>query len=228
MRIRNEMKKHTNIRFFCGIIIFILLGSVILSGAPKEYTKGATQSQTLSFFVGGGYKSFMPAADTFKALYDSSGAPVFTAGMKFDLDSGFFLGVEASYISKSGERVWVASDGTAIKTGIAEDLSIIPLTATLGFYFVQFGDVRVYAGAGGGFYLVKIDCEVDSYDRNESGFGFFGALGADFNLSEAIYLTIEGRYDSVTGLIGGSGVPALFGEDDLGGLSGMMKIGFRI
>jgi outer membrane protein W len=222
------MKKHTNIQFFYGMILFIFLNSVILSGAPKEYTKNTTQSQTLSFFAGGGYKSFMPAADTFKALYDSSGTPVFTAGMKFDLNDGFFIGLEASYISASGERVWVGSDGTAIKTGIAEDLSIIPLMATLGFYFLEFKDVRVYMGAGGGFYLVKINCEVDSYDRNESGFGFFGTLGADFNLSETIYLTIEGRYDSVTGIIGGSGVPALFGEDNLGGLSGMMKIGFRI
>jgi opacity protein-like surface antigen len=228
MRIRNKMKKHANIRFFSGIILFILFGSMILSGAPKEYTTDSSQNQAFSFFVGGGYKSFMPAADTFKTLYDSSGAPVFSAGMKYDLDGSFFLGVEAGYISKSGERVWVASDGTVIKTGIAEDLNIIPLTATLGYYFVRYGDVRVYAGAGGGLYLVKINCEVDIYDRSESGFGFFGALGAEFNLSEAIYLTIEGRYDSVTGLIGDSGVPALFGENDLGGLSGMMKIGFKI
>ena len=228
MRIRNKMKKHAKIRHFYGIIFFILLGSVILSGAPKEYTKNATQSQTISFFAGGGYKSFMPAADTFKTLYDSSGAPVFTAGIKLDLDSGFFLGVEASYISKSGERVWVDSNGTVIKTGITEDLGIIPLSATFGFYFVQFEDVRVYVGAGGGFYLVKIDCEVNSFDRSESGFGFLGVLGVDINLSETIYLTIEGRYDSVMGLIGGRGVPALFGEDDLGGLSGMMKIGFKI
>jgi outer membrane protein W len=229
MRIRNKMmKKNANIRFFYGIILFIFLSSAILPGAPKEYAKNTTKNQTLSFYAGGGYKSFMPAADTFKALYDSSGTPVFTAGMKYDLNDDFFIALEASYIFATGERVWVGSDGTAIKTGIAEDLSIIPLTATLGFYFLELEDVRVYIGAGGGFYLVRINCEVDSYDRNESGFGFFGTLGADFNLSETIYLTIEGRYDSITGIIGGSGVPALFGEDNLGGLSGMMKIGFKI
>lgn len=228
MRMRNKMKKHINIRLFCGIICMILVYAAILSGEPKEYSKNTTQSQSLSFFIGGGYKSFMLAADTFETLYDSTGTPIFTAGMKFDVESGFFLGAEAGYVSVSGERVWVGSDGTAIKTGIAENLNIIPLTAILGFYFVQSEDVRVYAGVGGGLYLVKIDCEVDDYDRNESGFGFFGAMGADFNLSEQIYLNIEGRYESVSGLIGDSGVPALFEEDDLGGISGMLKIGFRI
>lgn len=219
---KNKMKLQVIVILFC----IILTVTTVSPAAPKMNSAKSTDG--LSLFIGGGYKDFMLASDTFNTLYDSSGEPVFVAGLKYDIEGDFFFGVEAGYISASGERVWVSTDGTTIKTGIAEDLTIIPLTAILGFNFIQTDDVCIYLGAGGGLYLVNTDCEVDTYDRNESGFGFFGALGADFNLSEKIFLNIEGRYDSLTGVIGDSGVPALFEEDNLGGITGLVRIGFRL
>lgn len=221
-KMKNQMKLQVIVTLFCMILTI----TSVLPAAPKQNTPNSKEG--LSLFIGGGYKDFMLASDTFDTLYDSSGKPVFAAGLKYDIEGGFFFGVEAGYISASGERVWVSTDGTTIKTGITEDLTIIPLTAILGFNFIQTDDLSVYIGAGGGLYLVNTDCEVDTYDRNESGFGFFGAVGADFNLSESIYLNIEGRYDSLTGIIGDSGVPALFEEDNLGGITGLLRIGFRL
>ena len=219
------MKKNIRSILCLMIVISTLFFVPILSGSPKLNNKN---EQSFSFFIGGGYKNFLPAQDTFNALYDSSNGLIIDAGMKLDLDGDFYINAEVYFISKAGERVWVSSEGITIKTGISEDLTLVPLTATLGFYLMKSNDVQVYIGAGAGFYLIQIDCEVDTYDRNESGTGFFGTLGADYFLSDSIYLNIEAKYEIVKGLIGDTGVPAIFEEDDLGGIIIMGKIGFRI
>jgi outer membrane protein W len=219
------MKKNIRSAICLMIVISIFFFVPTIAGAPKVNNKN---EQSFSIFMGGGYKNFLQAQDTFNALYDSSNGIVMDAGMKLDIERDFYVSAEVYLISKTGERVWVSSEGTAIKTGISEDLTLIPLTATLGYYLMKSKDVQVYLGVGAGFYLVQIDCAIDDYDRNESGTGFFGTIGADFFLSDSIYLTIEAKYESVTGLIGYTGVPAIFEEDDLGGILILGKIGFRI
>lgn len=220
------MKKNTISKIITCIVVSLLLLTV--QGVSAEPKTGSVRNNNFSFFVGGGYKNFLNAQNTFDTLYDSAGSVLFDAGMKLDLKGGFFVSAEAYLIMMSGERVWVSSDGTYVKTGITEDLNLIPISATLGYYLYKSDDLKVYLGAGAGFYLVQIDCEIDDYDRNESGSGIFGVLGADYLLSDAIYIGLEAKYESVTGLIGDSGVPAVFEEDDLGGIIVLIKLGFNL
>lgn len=219
------MKKNIKFTLSLAVIFSTFFLVSIIEAAPKINNRNR---QDFSFFVGGGYKNFFPAKDTFTALYESADSLIFDAGMKLDLEGSFFISAEAYFLSKTGERVWVSAEGTAIKTGISEDLTLIPISATLGYYLLENEGFQVYLGIGAGFYLVQIDCEVDSYDRNESGTGFFGTLGADFDLSDTLYLAIEAKYEMVSGLIGDTGVPAIFEEDDLGGIMILIKIGFKI
>lgn len=214
------------------IVVSILLAVFIISlllpsNIEAQYRRqNSGEKGEFVIFAEGGYKYFMGAEDTFNALYESSGGLLLGGGIKYTLPSGLYFAGELQFSSFSGEKVWVSSTGTVIKTGTSEDMTLMPLLVSIGYYFTLEGSVRPYAGLGGGFYILSTTTEGADESNDENGFGFFALFGIDFPLSDTFKIGIEGRYEMVPDIIGAAGVPAVFEENDLGGISGLVKIQF--
>src|SRR5512143_3537226 len=86
-----------------GAVTFTL---VLLAIAPAG-------AQGLAVFGTGGYFS-MSAADSAKAVFDSSGGPTFGGGLSYGIGKHFYVEGAVREFSKEGERVFVKSAGDPV------------------------------------------------------------------------------------------------------------------
>jgi len=223
--------KRINNTFFI-IAVGLLFVSLSFTAYAQEERAAGTEKGQFSLFVEAGYKSFFGVDQTFNALYDSSASIGFGMGAKYKFPFGLFFMADINYHPFSGERVWVSSNGTVLKTGIQEDLVVLPLFVTIGYMPAMKGDMKVYFGIGGSYYMVSTSSPDDaSLGSDENGTGYHGLLGVEFPLGKNMTLSVEGKYEIVTGIIGGSGqvgVARVFEEDDLGGFSLFVKVGLAL
>ena len=81
-----------------------------------------------------------------------------------------------------------------------DEITAIPVTLTAkGIYPTEH--VELFAGAGIGAYFVNGESDIStsafgsfSFDDNDTVFGFHLSLGGNFNITENIFLGIEGKY----------------------------------
>lgn len=224
-------RKRLNNTFFI-IVVGLLFVLMSLTAYAQEERAAASEKGRFSLFVQAGYKSFTGMDQTFNALYDSSASIGFGMGAKYKFPFGLFFMADMNYHPFSGERVWVSGNGTVVKTGIQEDLTVLPLFFTIGYMPAMKGDMKIYFGIGGSYYMVSTSSPDDAtLGSDENGTGYHGLLGVEFPLGKNMVLSVEGKYEIVTGIIGGPGqvgVARVFEEDDLGGFSLFVKVGFAL
>jgi opacity protein-like surface antigen len=100
--------------------------------------------------------------------------------------------------TKSTADISASSGSTAVSASM--DITIIPIT--LGVKgSVPMGGFTPYATAGIGLYYTKADVSASvsgfgsgSASENDTPFGFYLGLGADFNIAPNVFLGLEGKY----------------------------------
>lgn len=111
-------------------------------------------------------------------------------------------------------------------TSVDVDLTIVPITLGLRGS-IPMGAFEPFAVAGIGAYYTKFEASVSatgfgsaSGSENDTAFGYFLGLGANFNVSPNVYLGLEGKYFWAE--------PSFEGEDlKIDGINLTANIGYR-
>jgi hypothetical protein len=169
------------------------------------------------------------AKQTFETVLDKSGGPIFGGGAQVLLPWGLYVEVGAWRFAQSGERVFIAPDGTVFKLGIPVDLTITPLELTGGLRFATITRRRnVVPFAGVGYSRYRYQETSDFADANEDvdeNFpGFHVSGGVEYLARRWLAISGEVSWSSVPDAIGQGGVSAHFDEDNLGGTSIRLKV----
>ena len=112
------------------------------SAAPRE------PPLAVRGFVGFGITQFL-AHDTFKAVFGDAQGSLWLAGGQALFRHGLFAEIGAQQFRRTGQRVFIF-DGTVIPLGIANTVTITPITAIVGFRFKPRNRVVPYFGGGVG------------------------------------------------------------------------------
>lgn len=169
-----------------------------------------------------GYSQFA-ARHTFEAVLGQAGGQVFGGGGELRIGSGLFLNASVERFTKTGERVFVV-DQQVFRLGIPDTITLIPMTLTTGWRFVN-EHATPYVGAGLGRILYKEASGFAEASENiDTRFASYHMLGGVEFRNGWVATAFEVQYSRVPNAIGIGGASAAFQESNLGGLVGRIKV----
>ena len=183
----------------------------------------------VSLTLDGGWYALVNASNSAKAVFDGdSGGPTIGFAGQFGLGESFFIRAGARYFQRDGERVFVsAPDSPVFRLGHPLTVRIIPAYGLIGYRFLQGASLRPYIAVGGG---------ATSYDEESDVAGEIFESNATKAAGHAVAgLVLRPRHDPVrrrNHVLRGAQRHRLrrcrkiYGEDDIGGLSAVLRISF--
>ena len=169
-----------------------------------------------------GYTQFA-ARNSFEAVLGQPGGGFLGGGAELRLGRGFFVNGSVERFTKTGQGVFV-SNGEVFKLGVPDTITMMPIALTAGWRFVN-EHVTPYAGAGAGrvFYkeALAFGDAGEDVDTRSNSYHLLG--GVEFR-NNWIATAFEVQYSRVPNALGAAGASAAFGESNLGGLGGRIKI----
>jgi hypothetical protein len=167
------------------------------------------------------------ASDSFEALFGARTGSVFGGGGEVVLPQRIFVGVRASRVEKTGERVFVFDD-EVFPLGIATTVRVTPVDISGGYRFGGAGSrVIPYVGGGLGWHRYEETSEFAGDDENvkETHRGYHLLGGAEVRLARWFGVGGEVQWTTVPDGLGDdpNGVAAAFDETDLGGMAFRLK-----
>jgi opacity protein-like surface antigen len=214
-------------------LVAISVACFLLMSSVASFAQDRT-GQYYSTFKGGVYS---PTGDLHDGDFDEGPAGEITMG--YYINNNFATEFGIGYFRTESEHSETVSElGSVSELGWDVDLQVIPITATFKAV-IPFDNVELYAGAGIGAYLYRVDVDVSesvtipgsgtisgsfSDDDTSAVVGGHFVLGATFDISPKWFLGVEGKYlftDEATA----------FDEDieigDLNGFTATGVIGYR-
>ena len=181
----------------------------------------------LSLTLDGGWHDLTNASNSAKAVFDgTSGGPTGGLALQYGLGESFFIRAAGRYFQRNGERVFVESPGSPV-FGLGHPLKvrIIPAYGLIGFRFLQGGSFRPYIGVGGGItsYHEESDVAGEIFTSTATKPSGQGVLGLDYGRG-TVRFGGEVMYSLVPNTIGFDGVSRVYGEDDVGGVTAVVRI----
>jgi opacity protein-like surface antigen len=160
------------------------------------------------------------ASHSFDAITGSSAGLFYGGGVDLSIGRRLLVVASVTHFQKTGERAFVYN-GEAFPLGVPLRLSVTPITASLAYRFAGTRRLRPYVGAGVGVVLYRetSDYSGPGEDVSTSGTAVQAIGGVEIPIARRLSLAVEGRYQSVRGILGDQGVSQAFGEKDLGGAS---------
>jgi opacity protein-like surface antigen len=200
---------------------------VMLAGLGQ----GVASAQQAEPFGVRGFADFgglaFSAADSFEAVFGTRTGTLFGGGGEVVLPQRIFVGVRASRVEKTGERVFVFDD-EVFPLGIATTVRVTPVEISGGYRFRGIGDrVIPYVGGGLGWHRYEETSDFADDDENvkETHQGYHLLGGAEFRLARWFGVGGEVQWTTVPDGLGSdpNGVAAAFDETDLGGVAFRIK-----
>lgn len=191
---------------------------------PRSVKASGAQSVGASGYVSFGVMRFA-ATESFDLVTGSSSTSGFAFGAIVSrVWHGVFADVSFWRHKSEGERFFV-DGGSTYPLGIPVSITFQPIDLAGGWKF-ELGAVHPYIGGGVTFmsYKEESDFATGSDDVDERKTGGLLLIAADIPLGQFLRLGGEFRYRAVTGVLGESGVSAIFGEDRLGGSSYAFRV----
>jgi hypothetical protein len=183
----------------------------------------------VSLTLDGGWHDLTNAGRSAKAVFGTSrGGPTIGFAGQFGLGESFFVRAGARFFQREGERAFVAAPGAAaFRLGHPLTVRIIPAYGLVGFRFLQGASLRPYVGVGGGAtsYDEESDVAGEIFTSTATKAAGHAVAGLDFGRG-AFRFGGEVMYSTVPNTIGFGGVSQVYGEDDVGGLSAIVRISF--
>jgi hypothetical protein len=221
----------------------LLLATLLASNAAAQEPQSAPQPATavsrdragIDLFGGAGV-GFPAARDSFDALGLRTTAFDFGGGARVtNLWGNLFAQVSVSRWSDSGERAFVADDGTAFPLGIPLDVDATFVDGTVGVKTVfRRDDGRIsylsYVGLGAGVvrYEERSPFAEPGDDLKTTKPSYHGLLGVEVPIASALAIAVEGRYRYIPDLLGEQGASAVLEEKSFGGFQTAvwLRLGF--
>jgi hypothetical protein len=178
------------------------------------------------------------ASDSFKAVLDTSGGPVFGGGGGVLLGRNLFVDVSISRFAADGTRVFVTDAGDIIDLGIATEVMVMPIDVSIGWRvesrpsFTPTGKPRLrpvpFFGGGFGFqqYRETSDFASGDDDVDEMKGSYHLLSGIELPFSTHLGAVADVIYRWVPDAIGAGGVSAHYGDTDLGGPQVRVRVAF--
>jgi len=183
----------------------------------------------VSLTLDGGWHELSGASNSAKAVFDGqSGGPTFGFAGEFGLGESFFIRAGARIFRRDGERVFVAAPASPVfRLGHPLKVRIIPAYGLIGYRFLQGGSLRPYIGVGGGAtsYDEESDVAGEIFTSTATKASGHAVAGLDFGRG-MIRVGGEVMYSVAPKAIGFDGVSEIYGEDDIGGLSAVIRLSF--
>ena len=188
----------------------------------------AAQAGETSLILDGGWYDMTNASNSANALFGSSGGPTLGFSGQYGMGESFFVRAGARFSQLEGERVFVESPGSEVfPLGHPLTVRIVPAYALVGFRFLEGASLRPYIGLGGGVTAYNEESEVAGEIIEFSATKPMGmaVAGLDYGRG-SIRFGGEVAYSLVPNTIGTGGVSRVYGEDDVGGLTAVVRISF--
>ena len=182
----------------------------------------------VSLTLDGGWH-VLNSASSAKAVFDGKrGGPTLGFAGQYGVRESFFIRAGARLFQRDGERVFLAGPGSPVfRLGHPLTVRIIPVYGLIGYRFLQGGSLRPYIGVGGGATSYKEESDVagEIFTSTATKASGHAVAGLDFGRG-AIRFGGEVMYAVAPNAIGFDGVSEVYGEDDIGGLSAVVRLSF--
>jgi hypothetical protein len=200
-----------------------------LAAAVALLCASAAGAGELSLTLDGGWNDLTNSSQSAKAVFDgASGGPTFGLALQYGLGESFFVRAGGRVFQRDGERVFVAAPATPVfRLGHPLTLRMIPIYGLVGYRFLQGGSFRPYVGIGGGATIYDEESEVagEIFTSTATKPSGQAVAGLDYGRG-TIRFGAEVGYSMVPDTIGFDGVSRVYGEDDVGGFSAVVRISF--
>jgi opacity protein-like surface antigen len=168
--------------------------------------------------------TWFTAADSFKAIFDTSGGFFYGGGAQVYFGP-IYVDVGVSRFEKTGERAFVF-EGDVFQVGIPDRITMTPFVVTAGYRFPAAARSVPYLGGGVG--SLKFEETSDFADPGENvsdSFTSYHAVGGvEYAATRWLFVSGEVGYAWVPDALGAPGIAADFDESDLGGFSVAVKV----
>lgn len=173
---------------------------------------------------GEGQYTWFTAADSFKAILDTSGGVFYGGGAQVYFGP-IYVDVGTSRFEKTGERAFVF-EGDVFRLGIPDRITMTPVVVTAGYRFPIRERMVPYVGGGVGSLQFEEDSDFADPGENvsERFTSYHGIVGVEYSAMRWLFLAGEVRYTAVPDALGAPGIAADFGESNLGGVSAAVKL----
>lgn len=168
------------------------------------------------------------AGQSFKAIFDNADGLFYGGGVDLGIDRNLFVTIGVTHFQKTGQRAF-AYNGQAFRLGVADDVSITPVTLNVGYRFAApRRRLTPYVAGGGGavFYRETSDAATSDENVSKTGGAFEALGGVEYAVARTLAIAVEGQYQFIPNILGKTGVSQAFGEKNLGGASVRVKILF--
>lgn len=187
----------------------------------------AADAADFGLTLDGGFYHLTNSPESAEAIFEASGAPVFGAAVQYALGRSLFLRVGARFTRMDGERVFVASpDAPVFRLGHPLTARIVPVYGLIGYGFGR-GSLRPYLALGGGVTMYDEESEVagEIFESTATKPSGHFAGGVDYGRG-SFRFGAEVMYTLAPDVIGDSGVSEVYNENDMGGVTGVLRITF--
>ena len=173
---------------------------------------------------GEGAYQWFTAADSFKAILDTSGGLFYGGGAQVYFGP-VYVDVGLSRFEKTGERAFVF-EGDVFRLGIPDRITMTPVVVTAGYRFAIRERIVPYLGGGVGSLRFEETSDFADPGENVSDrfTSYHGVAGMEYRAARWLFVAGEVRYAAVPDALGAPGIAADFDESDLGGLSVAVKV----
>lgn len=173
---------------------------------------------------GEGQYTWFTAADSFKAIFDTSGGLFYGGGAQVHFGP-IYVDVGVSRFEKTGERAFVF-EGDVFRLGIPDRITMTPMVVTAGYRFPVRDRIVPYVGGGVGSLKFEETSDFADADENvsERFTSYHGVAGMEYAALGWLFVAGEVRYASAPDALGAPGIAADFDESNLGGVSVAVKI----
>jgi opacity protein-like surface antigen len=168
---------------------------------------------------------WLAAKQTFDAVFGQSREPFWGGGVQVALRSGVYVEISASRFRKTGQRAYVFN-GQTFQLAIPLTATLTPLEVTGGYRFRLWPMVIPYAGIGisRNAYVETSDFANAADNVDTAHLGYLVVGGAEFRVHRWVGVGVDVQYTRVTGILGGGGISAELGENNLGGTALRLKV----
>lgn len=167
----------------------------------------------------------LASSKSFRAIFDKDSTWIPGAGGQVNWANGLFASADVERFKLTGERAFV-NNGQVFRLGIEDVVTVIPVSARVGYQFLRRSPARPYVGAGIGVHIFRERAAFaqagDDVAENLRSFHLVG--GVEFLVRRHFSSAIEAQYTTVSDAIGTGGVSQVFNENELGGFTIKVKL----
>lgn len=201
--------------------------AVTAAAVPEGTARRRPPSRAPRFGVRGygeGAYQWFTAADSFKAILDTSGGLFYGGGGQIHLGP-IYVDVGVSRFEKTGERAFVF-EGEVFRLGIPDRITMTPVVVTAGYRFPIRDRIVPYVGGGVGSLKFEETSDFADADENvsERFTSYHGVAGMEYSVNRWVFVAGEVRYAAVPDALGAPGISGEFDESNLGGVSVAVKV----